>query len=202
MSRSKGRLAILAEYYFSRSLLSLLQALPDSWSRRFCRGLLHGILKLLPKRRRLIASQLSACFPEKSAPAIRGLAGRSIDNLADGLAAFALIPKLNTDEMSERVQFEGFEHVEEALRQGRGMITFSGHMGCWELMASYVTRTFPRASMLVRPLDNPLLNALIEGVRGSGGGGVIDSRRVFKDGLRLLRSNGLLGILIDQNFHK
>lgn len=202
MARHKNRLAIQAEYLSLRALLSLLQRLPFSWSRFFCRRLLHGILQLLPKRRRLIVSQLSRCFPDQADPALRALASRSIDTLADGLAAFARIPTLSRGAMEQWVQTEGFEHIEEAFRQGRGMITFTGHLGCWELMAVYVTRRYPRVSMLVRPLDNPFLDALVSGVRRSGGGGVIDSRRAFKDGARLLRSNGILGILIDQNFHK
>ena len=104
--------------------------------------------------------------------------------------------------MDRMVELEGVEHIEAAYRRGQGMITFTAHYGCWELMAVYVTQRFPRVSMLVRPLDNPRLDALATGVRRAGGGGVIDSARAFQEGLRGLRQNGILGILVDQNFYK
>jgi KDO2-lipid IV(A) lauroyltransferase len=147
-------------------------------------------------------SQLSACFPEKSVTSIHRLVDQSIDTLADGVATFPRIPQLKMDTMPDWVVTEGMEHVEEAYRQGRGMITFTAHMGCWELMAVYITHRYPRVAMVVRPLDNPKLNTLVTQVRASGGGGVIDSHRVLKDGMRHLRSNGVLGVLIDQNFYK
>ena len=202
MAHDKSRFAINAEYFSLRSLLYMLQALPYTWGRAFCRGLIRTIMQIIPKRRRLIVSQMAACFPEKSAAEVEALTVSSLDTLADGVATFARIPTLNKTTMGEWVDTEGFEHVEEAYRKGHGMITFTAHMGCWEMMAVYVTWLYPRVSMLVRPLDNLKLDAMVSGVRGSGGGGVINSHRVFKEGLKLLRDNGILGILIDQNFHK
>lgn len=202
VARKKSFFATQAEYYFLKSFLIVLQRIPFQWSRALCRFVIHGFLWILPKRRRLIDSQIAASFPEASALDRERIAKGSVNNLADGVATFSRIPSLGLDVLPEWVETEGFEHVEEAYRQGRGMITFTAHMGCWELMAVYVTRRYPRVSMVVRPLDNPRLNALVTSVRASGGGGVIDSHFVLKEGMRLLRANGILGILMDQNFYK
>jgi KDO2-lipid IV(A) lauroyltransferase len=201
MSR-KSPFTIQAEYLPLRGLLFLLQLAPSAWSRAFCRVLLRGVMTLIPKRRRLMESQLKACFPTLTSADIQALAERSLDTLADSVAMFARIATLNRDTMSDWVTIEGFEHIEEAFKKGRGMITFTAHMGCWELMAVRVTWLYPLIAMVVRPLDNPKLDAMVTRIRGSGGGGVIDSHKVFKEGLRLLRSNGILGVLIDQNFYK
>lgn len=201
-ARSKSRLLVEAEYLPLRALLSVLQTLPAFLSRALCRGLVRGLLACMPKRRKLIQSQIHESFPEGSNRLCKGIFGKSIDCLADGVAMFARIPGMSDEEMDRLVVLHGAEHIEAAYRQGRGMITFTAHYGCWELMAVYITRRYPRVSMLVRPLDNPRLDEMVAGVRGSGGGGVIDSRRVFKDGVRLLRANGILGVLVDQNFHK
>jgi KDO2-lipid IV(A) lauroyltransferase len=202
VARTKSRFAIQAEFYSLRTLFLFLQVLPFDWSRRITRAILHSLLQCLPQRRQLIKAQLAACFPEKSEASIQQLAEQSINTLADGVAAFPRIPRMTQETMPEWVETEGFEHIDEAFRQGRGMITFTAHMGCWELMAVYVTQRYPRVAMVVRPLDNPLLDSMITGVRASGGGGVIDSHRVLKEGMRLLRANGVLGVLIDQNFYK
>src|SRR5262249_40193057 len=81
-------------------------------------------------------------------------------------------------------------------------ICFNAHMGCWEASAAYVTTLYPRVAFVVRPLDNPRLEELILAQRGFAGADVIASHDIFKRGLKLLRLNGILGILIDQNLHK
>lgn len=191
-----------AEYFPLRSILTFLQILPYPWSRAASRRIIRGLLRLLPKRRSLVLSQLAACFPDRSPAQLDQLADKSLDILGDGLATFARIATWDTQEMEKRIVTHGFEHITEAFKQGKGMITFTAHYGCWELMAVYVTRIYPRVSMVVRPLDNPRVDAMVTGIRGSGGGGVIDSKKVLKEGIRLLRSNGILGVLIDQNFYK
>ncbi len=190
------------EYYPLRALLFILAYLPYSWSRRICHLFLQALLAILSKRRHLMDSQIGQCFPELKPAEREQLARHSIAQLAQGLATFARIPRLARGGFQEGVEVEGFEHLDEAYQKGKGMITFTAHYGCWELMAVYVTAKYPRVSMVVRPLDNPRLDALVTAVRGSGGGGVIDSSRVFRDGLRLLRANGILGVLVDQNFYK
>jgi Kdo2-lipid IVA lauroyltransferase/acyltransferase len=180
----------------------MLQAVPSGLSRFLCRRLLQGFMTCLPERRRLILSQIRESFPDGSCLAWEDILGKSIKCLADGVVTFARIPRMTDRAMDQRVVLHGADHIEAAYRRGQGMITFTAHYGCWELMAVYVTRRYPRVAMLVRPLDNPRLDGLVAGVRRSGGGTVIDSRRVFQDGVRHLRANGILGVLVDQNFHK
>jgi KDO2-lipid IV(A) lauroyltransferase len=202
MARNKSPVAIGLEYYSLRGLMLLLRTLPFSWSRQLARWMLRGILQFLPKRRRMIIAQMTASFPDYSPAAVDALAASSLDYLADGVAAFARIETLQDRDLDQWVVARGFEHMQDAFRHGRGLIIFTGHIGCWELMARYVTSRLPQLTLVVRPLDNPRLDAMVARIRGLGGGSVMDSRRVFKDGLRLLRRNGMLGILIDQNFHK
>jgi KDO2-lipid IV(A) lauroyltransferase len=202
MSRRKNALLIHAEYIPLRLLLGGLQVMPLAWSKTFCRHLMNLLMIFFPRRRELIDRQLRDSFPERSEEERREWARESVENLADGLATFAQIPALIQHGIDDWVVLEGAEHIHEAYRQGRGMITFTAHYGCWEIMAVYVTFHFPNVAMLVRPLDNPLLEKMVREIRGSGGGSVVDSRRAFQDGVALLRHNGILGILIDQNFHK
>src|SRR5258706_3565263 len=195
MARNKNSFTVRAEYYSLRGLLGILKVLPWSLSQTAARGLVNSVLFFIPKRRRLIQEQLELSFPERTSAECRELADQSVANLGRLLAIYPRISSMSDAEMEKTVEIEGFEHIREAFRRGKGMITFTAHYGCWELMAIYVTRLYPKIAMVVRPLDNPRLDEMVSAVRGSGGGGVIDSRRVFKDGLRLLRGNGILGNL-------
>jgi len=200
--RNKTGATATAEIVFIGSLFRILRDIPFSWSVRISRGLLRLVLSILRKRRRLIHEQIALSFPGLPAVEHRKIAEQCLDNLAKGIALFPRIPSLVKNGIDDVIETEGFEHLDEALRQGRGVITFTAHYGCWEIMAVHVTARYPLVSMVVRPLDNLRVDNLVSSVRSSGGGGVIDSRRVLKEGIRLLRQNGILGVLIDQNFHK
>jgi KDO2-lipid IV(A) lauroyltransferase len=156
----------------------------------------------MSKRRRLVLEQVRDSFPDRTALEQESIFRKSIACLADGVAMFARINRMSDEELYGLVDIQGGEYIDAAFSRGHGVITFSAHYGCWELMAAFLTKRFPRLAMLVRPLDNPRLDAMVAGVRASRGGMVIDSRRVFKDGVRHIRANGFLGILVDQNFHK
>jgi Kdo2-lipid IVA lauroyltransferase/acyltransferase len=109
------------------------------------------------------------------------------------------ISRYGPREWTDLFRLEGLEHVEEALARGRGAIAFTAHYGCWEAMAPYLSRLAPSA-IIVRPFDNPRLEAFMAGVRASGGGRIISNHHALSDGLKALRENRLLGILVDQNF--
>jgi KDO2-lipid IV(A) lauroyltransferase len=202
VARSKNSFTIAVEYYAVSGLFAFLRVLPLTVSRTVCYGVTRAILFFIPKRRKLIQQQLETSFPELTSAQCRELGRQSVNNLARSMSMYSRIPFMSDVEMEKMVEIEGFEHIHEAFKQGKGMITFTAHYGFWELMAIYVTRLYPKIAMVVRPLDNPRLDAMVTAVRGCGGGGVIDSRNVFKEGLRLLRANGILGVLIDQNFYK
>lgn len=199
MARSKSPLQIQLEYYPVKGLFVLLNKLPRSWRESILTNLLQWVLLFMPKRRKIMKENIAFCFPQLSAIQQAIIARQSVRNLARGFSLYGKIPELCQKGMDEMVETEGFEHIQEAFKKGKGMITFTAHYGNWELMAIHVTRLYPQVAMLVRPLDNPRLDQLTTQIRSSGGGGVITNHRVLKDGIKLLRQNGILGILIDQN---
>ena len=202
MARHKHPFRIQLEFVPLSLLFGLISQLPLLVSRILSRALFAIVLAVMPKRRRLVDEQLAQCFPHLAAPERQDIARRSMAHLTRGLAVYPRIPFMTRAALDAIVEVEGFEHIEEALLRANGVITFTAHYGFWELMAIYVTHLYPKIAMVVRPLDNPLLDRMVTRVRGSGGGGVIDSRKVLREGMRLLRDNGILGVLIDQNFHK
>jgi KDO2-lipid IV(A) lauroyltransferase len=202
VARNKSALAIAAEFYPLRGILHLLQRLPTHASRKISRALVHSILGALPKKRRLVDEQLAFCFPQKSELERSAIAHGCFNNFADGLVSFSRMASLTPKDVDRIVTFEGGRHIEEGLRRGRGVVCFTAHYGNWELMANYIGRKYPKVGIFVRPLDNPKLDALVKSIRSAGGMTVMSSRQAFKDGVRWIRENGIIGLLIDQNFYK
>jgi Kdo2-lipid IVA lauroyltransferase/acyltransferase len=97
------------------------------------------------------------------------------------------------------VSFAGGEHVEAALRPGKGFICATGHLGNWEAHAVGHGHAFATAAVVGRPLDNPALDARLVRLRSSSGNAAISKRRALPDILRFLRANKAVAILMDQN---
>jgi KDO2-lipid IV(A) lauroyltransferase len=103
------------------------------------------------------------------------------------------------DEILGIVSFTGGEHVEAALRPGKGFICATGHLGNWEAHAVGHGYAFATAAVVGRPLDNPALDARLVRLRSSSGNAAISKRRALPDILRFLRANKAVAILMDQN---
>jgi KDO2-lipid IV(A) lauroyltransferase len=199
MSHAKLKWQVSMEYYPLLGLFWLLGFLPRGLNLAVSQTLLRGLWACLPKRQKIADGNLARSFPKFSASARRQIALDSVANLSRGLSVFARIPRMRSEEWRDLIQLEGLELAQEALSQGRGALAFTAHFGCWEAMAVHVSRLVPSA-IVVRPLDNPRLEALVSGVRSIGGIKIIPRRRALSEGLRTLKENRILGILVDQNF--
>ncbi len=136
---------------------------------------------------------------EKTEKEIRGIAFRTFENLGMNFVEFLRSPGLNTDKLLERVELEGRSHVEEALKEGKGIIFLLGHIGNWELLGRMASFFGGSIMAIARPLKkNERLDQFIEDVRRTSGLEVLSSKRVARQVVSALRENKMVGILIDQ----
>ena len=97
------------------------------------------------------------------------------------------------------IRCEGAEHFENALRAGRGVLFATAHLGNWELSAfAHALLTGPM-NVVVRPLDNPLIDRMVERRRALSGNSILSKRDIARPILKALAANQAVGMLIDQN---
>src|SRR5205085_899681 len=115
-------------------------------------------------------------YPEKT--------GREHSQIVDGvfasiarlLYAFARFPLISRQNISDWIRYEGLEHYQEAKARSRGVLFATAHMGNWELSAfAHAVLTEPM-NIVVRPLDNPGIDALVEHYRQLSGNRIISKR--------------------------
>ena len=82
-------------------------------------------------------------------------------NMAVVAAEFFDIPWLTKERIRERVEVEGLEYCEEALKKKRGLLMVGAHFGNWELQAIAFSLLFRPVLFLYRPLDNLFLDRLV-----------------------------------------
>lgn len=153
------------------------------------------------KHRRVTLDNLRRAFPSRGERELRAIARGVFAHFGRLLFDLIKFSTLAPAKMLERVEFDGVERVRQAQAQGRGYFMFSGHFGFWEMHALVHGLRLGPLGMLVRPLNNPHLDAMLSRVRQSTGNAVIDRRGGARRVLRELHSNHGVAILIDQHIH-
>lgn len=120
-------------------------------------------------------------------------------SIARLLVTFARFPRLNRGNIGSWIRYEGLEHFEEAKRRGHGVLFATAHFGNWELSAFAHGLLTEPMNVVVRPLDNPAVDALVETRRQLSGNRLIQKKDAARGILRALAANEAVGILIDQN---
>ena len=199
MAQNKNWLQLRTEYAAARTLLETLRVLPLEASYRAAYATARLLDKALPKLRRVAHTNLSFAFPELPAEqrdAVIDGVFRSIGRLLTGLARF---PSLNAENIQQWISYEGLENYHAAKAEGRGVLVATAHLGNWELSAfSHALMTEPM-HVMVRPLDNPLVDGLVERQRILSGTHLIYKKDAARAVIKALRRNEAVGILIDQN---
>src|SRR5690606_31209113 len=120
-------------------------------------------------------------------------------NLGANLLTLARLPRLTPNNISEWIRYDGFVHYERAIAEGRGVIFLTAHLGVWELSAAAHALYGHPMSLMVRPLDNPYLDRFVDERRSLFGNRTIRKQDSAREVLSVLRNNGAVGILADQN---
>ena len=121
-------------------------------------------------------------------------------NMAVIAAEFFDLPWLDEERIRETVEVEGLEHCVEALKKKRGLLMVGAHFGNWELQAIAFSLIFRPILFLYRPLDNLFLDRLVTSVRSITGNRPLAKKKAMRQMLLTLRANGIVGLLIDQNW--
>ncbi len=199
MAKRRSAFQNEAEYWAVRALLGLLRRLPRPVAEPVASSFVGLLDKVVPKLRRAARTNLAFALPERSAEERESIIDGVFRTTARVLVAFARFPDINARNVHDWIQYEGLEHYQCAKTRGRGVLVATAHLGNWELSAFAHALMTETMGVMVRPLDNPRVNALVESRRRQSGNKVIGKRDTARMLIRSLHDNEAVGILIDQN---
>src|SRR5205807_1127045 len=155
--------------------------------------LLHG------KLRRVGLRNLEMAFPEKSASARRKIVRGVFTSLGRQFAEICLFPRYTRENVSKIVTYDGFENFDRASERGKGVLFLTGHVGGWELSAFSHSLYGHPLHFVMRPLDNPYLDALVRRYRTMHDNIPILKHDPVRELLRAMKAGATVGILMDTN---
>jgi KDO2-lipid IV(A) lauroyltransferase len=187
------------EYSLAWLLIKTFGALPRSPANHASRALGRIAFRLARRQRNAGLRNLRMVLPELSEAERERILRGCFDNLGRLLVEFTHFPQLNKGNISQFVIHDGLENYLEGVRRGRGVIFMTAHFGAWELSSfAHSVHGYP-LKFVVRPIDNPRVEALISHYRTLSGNIPIQRKSAARDILKALRENEAVGILFDQN---
>ncbi|MCX6952139.1 MAG: hypothetical protein NTV51_08225 [Verrucomicrobia bacterium] len=190
---------------FSLKLLGWLIAhTPEPLLRALSATLGDVIFFCLPRRRRLVLSNLHHAFPDKPAAWHRSIGRESCRRMIETALLSLATPFLNEARLREIVTVSPEMLAAYALHRTSPAATLicSPHLAYWEAQTSQplvVPAPFPEFGIIFRPLDNPAANAFVTASRERFGMKLLSRKEGFAEALKILRRQGFVGVLFDQN---
>jgi len=190
-------------YYLAKGLGFIFRLMPVGMALFIGRRLGLLSMSLNSKRRRIAYANLKAAFRDThSLKELKAILKKTYANIGQGIIEILILPKLDKRHITRCIKFEDFHHAEEALKKGKGFIFLTGHFGTWEM--SHIAlpfKGFPYTG-IAREQKPYLLNELLDKHRESGGCRIISKGPAVKEAFRALKSNRIVGMLVDQDAGK
>jgi KDO2-lipid IV(A) lauroyltransferase len=171
--------------------------LPFAWQLAIGRRFGRLLARTAPSRRRIVAVNLAACFPELTPAARSALARRHFEAVGLSFIEMAIGWFSPLERLQRLVRVEGREHLEHALSLGRGVIILSAHLTPLETGFAIFEELCRGMSCMYRPQRNAMMDALI--LRGRSR---FAAEQIPRDDvralLRRLKAGGVVAYMPDQ----
>ena len=187
------------EYSLVLAIVRTLGRMPRSLA-RWLAGCLTLIAYLaLGRLRRVGERNLELALPELPLPQRRAILRGVYRHLGWQLVEFCRMPRYTAANTGNWIHTRGLEHYLAARNRNKGVFILTGHLGAWELSSFYHSLMGYPMGMVIRRLDNRLLDDYVNGIRCLHGNRVLHKDDFARSLLTAMRAGETVGILMDTN---
>src|SRR5215813_5449553 len=187
------------EYWAAWPFLKILGILPRPLSRAFAIAIAQLVYLLHFRLRQVGLRNLEMVFPEKSEAERRRILRGVFTSLGRQLAELCQFPRYTAENVDDVVVYDGLEHFQKAYARGKGVLFLTAHFGGWELSAFAHSLHGHWLHVVMRPMDNPYLDRLLQSYRTMYGNKVVPKDDFVRGLLAAMKSGETVGILMDTN---
>jgi Kdo2-lipid IVA lauroyltransferase/acyltransferase len=187
------------EYAAAWPFIKILGILPRPLARAFAIGIGWSVYLLHVRLRRVGMRNLALAFPEKSEAERARILRGEFTSLGRQLAELCQFPRYTLENIEQVVVYDGLENYERAYARGKGVLFLTAHFGGWELSAFAHSLHGHWLHVVMRPMDNPYLDRLIQSYRMMHGNKLVDKDDFVRGLLAAMKAGETVGILMDTN---
>ncbi len=180
-------------------LLKLLGLLPRGAARAVGAAIGWLAYAATPRLRRTGLKNLALAFPDAPAVQRKTILRAMYRHLGWQLAEFCHMPGYTLERANQFIRYEGLEHYLAAKQRGKGVLVLTGHLGAWELSSFYHSLAGYPMGMVIRRLDNPWINRLVNDIRTQHGNRVLPKDDFARGLIAAMRAGETVGVLMDTN---
>lgn len=183
-----------------RFLSFILAALPLSAALAVGRGAGWVFGTLIRYHRADALDALRRSFPEKTDREIKGITNRMYANLGMNAVEILRLRHADDEYLSTHIEWAGLENLRPMQDAGRGGMILTAHLGNWEMLSIVAPEAISiPCSVIVKKIKGKTLPAYVDESRTQFGLKLLPAKNSYRNCLRTLRRNELLGFVIDQN---
>ena len=180
-----------------RLMAGTVGVLPRNAARAVGAGIGAVAWTLLGRLRGVGLRNLELAFPEKSEAERTAILRGVYRSLGWQIGEFCKMSGYTAEQASKFIRYDGLEHYLAAREKGRGVLVLTGHMGAWELSSFYHSLMGYPMSLVIRRLDNPLVDTFVNRIRCLHGNRVIHKDDFARGLLTSMHRGETVGILMD-----
>ncbi len=187
------------EYWLVLVVARTLGWMPRAIARMWASLLAFKVYWLFGRLRRVGFRNLEMALPESGREERKRILRAVYLHLGWQLVEFCRMTRYTPENSRDWLGSEGLEHYLAAQAKGKGVLVITAHLGAWELSSFYHSLMGYPMGMVIRRLDNRLLDAFVNGIRCMHGNYVLHKDDFGRGLLTGMRSGGTVGILMDTN---
>jgi KDO2-lipid IV(A) lauroyltransferase len=180
-----------------RLLSWLVGLLPERWTARLGAALGWLAFSVLRVRRRVAVDNLRRSLGLPRRPAER-LARRVYSHLATGALEFLQVHRLSLVRSRALLGDRILERIDR-LRQGRGLLILTAHLGQWDLLACAAGLCGVPLHVVTRSVKNRCINRLWMERRRRCGVRLLPARGSARAAMRALEDDEVVALVLDQH---
>ena len=156
-------------------------------------------------RRKVVYSNISASFPEKSEEELRKIERGFYHFFCDYMVESVKLMTITPENLKKRMVFKGTEIVDEIVESGQSCALYLGHLCNWEWVSSLPLWLSPKVhcGQIYHPLENKDFDKLFLKIRKRMGANSIAMQDTLREVVKHKRENQpiIIGYISDQKPH-
>jgi KDO2-lipid IV(A) lauroyltransferase len=149
--------------------------------------------------RRLVLRNLRFIRTDLSRDQIRRLSRRIFQHLGITFLETCQIATLSREDVLAKVRTIGEEHLLRALRENKGVIAITAHLGNWEMALQFASCQYlSPVTTVVRKAPVARLDRWLTHFRTRFGARIIPKENALRDMMKVLRRGEILNLMVDQ----